>query len=290
MRTLARKLGENEEYWGMLGLMHDIDWVVHFAAESHVDRSIEPDAARIFVETNVSGTAVLLEAARLEWERKQKPNNFRFLYIGSDEEYGSIKKGSFSEKDVLIPSSPYSSTKAAGNLLSLSFYRSFKMPVLTTRCTNNFGPFQHVEKFIPRSITNLLTGQKIKLYGRGKNVRDWIYVEDHCEGILKVLEKGKLGEVYNIGAKNEISNGQIAKEICQIMNKNPLKMIEFVPDRPGHDLRYSVRTNKIKKLNWRPKFTFKKALKETIFWYQKNKNWWQKQKTETEKFYQKLGR
>ncbi|MBA7490638.1 dTDP-glucose 4,6-dehydratase [subsurface metagenome] len=267
-----------------------VDWIVHFAAESHVDRSIYPDAARIFVQTNIEGTAVLLEAAKLEWGKRNKPKNFRFLYVGSDEEYGSIEKGSFSEKDQLIPSSPYSSTKASGSLLTLSFYKSFDLPVLVTRCTNNYGPYQHVEKFIPRSITNLLTGQKIKLYGKGENVRDWIFVNDHLEGIFRVLKKAKTGEIYNIGADQEYPNIKIAKILSQELGKDYRQWIEFVPDRPGHDFRYSVSIAKIKKLDWRPKIDLKKGLKISIDWYKNQPDFWQKQKRETEKFYQKIGR
>lgn len=239
-------------------VLDGVDAVLNFAAESHVDRSIgEPDE---FVKTNVWGTNVLLRVSR----EKRIP---RFVQISTDEVYGSIRDGSFSEDSPLNPSSPYSASKAAADLLALAYFKTYGFPVLITRSTNNFGPFQHREKFIPTMIRSALEEKPLPIYGNGQNVRDWIYVEDNCRAIDLVLRKGREGEVYNIGAGNEKTNIEVAREILKILSKSE-DLISFVPDRPGHDFRYSVTTEKIKKLGFELKWDFYKALKETVGWYQ----------------------
>jgi len=242
------------------------DFLINFAAASHVDRSIsEPE---IFVKTNVLGTQVLLEAAR-----KYKVK--RFLQISTDEVFGSIKKGKFKETDNLNPSSVYSASKAAADLLVLAYYKTFNLPILVTRSANNFGPFQFPEKMIPLFISNLLQNKKVPLYGTGENVRDWIYVLDNCAGIDFVLHQGKIGEIYNLGGGNELSNLKITKMILKELGKDE-SLIEYVKDRPGHDFRYALEIRKIRKLGWKPKYNFKRALKETVNWYRQNQAWWQK--------------
>lgn len=243
---------------------HSIDTVIHFAAESHVDRSI--DDAPSFVRTNVLGTGVLLDAAL-------KKNIKHFIHVSTDEVYGSILENSFSESDNLNPSSPYSASKAGSDLLASAYYTTFNLPVIITRCTNNFGPYQYPEKLIPRFVTNLLRGQKIPVYGTGQNVRDWLYVYDHCSAIDFILRHGSIGEVYNIGGGNEWSNLEITEKILEVLEEDP-SMIEFVRDRLGHDLRYSLNTTKINSLGWRPVYTFEEALLETIRWYVENESWW----------------
>lgn len=241
-----------------------IDTIVHFAAESHVDRSIAD--ASVFVRTNVLGTFSLLEAAR---QHKVK----RFIHISTDEVYGSIAKGSFRESDRLSPSSPYASSKAGSDLLALSYFTTYGLPVIVTRCTNNFGPFQHPEKLIPLFVTNLLEGKKVPLYGTGRNIRDWIHVEDHCRAIDFILKKGDHGEIYNIGSGNERANLEITEMILALMKKDD-SFIEHVRDRPGHDFRYSLDCEKIHALGWRPSRSFDEGLKETISWYRQNEWWW----------------
>ncbi len=211
-------------------LMQKVDCIVHFAAESHVDRSI--DDASDFVRTNVLGTFILLDSAL-------KHNIKRFIHISTDEVYGSRTKGSFKETDVLTPSSPYSSSKAGSDLLAQSYYMTYKLPVIITRCTNNFGPYQYPEKLISLFITNLLEKKKVPLYGTGKNVRDWIYVIDHCKAIDFLLHNGSIGEIYNIGCGAEKTNIEITKKILEILGRND-SMIYYVKDRKGHDLRYSL--------------------------------------------------
>lgn len=238
-------------------VLENVDAVLNFAAESHVDRSIvDPDE---FVRTNVWGTNVLLRVAK---ERKIP----RFVQISTDEVYGSIREGSFSEISVLSPSSPYSASKAAADLLALAYFKTYKSPVLITRSTNNYGPFQHREKFIPTMICSALENKPLPIYADGSNVRDWIYVEDNCRAIDLVLRKGKEGEIYNIGAGNERTNLEVAKEILKILEK-PEDLISFVPDRPGHDFRYSVTTEKISELGFELKWQFSEGLVETIRWY-----------------------
>jgi len=249
-------------------VMQNVDTVVHFAAESHVDRSIEDASA--FVRTNVLGTFTLLESAR-----KYKVS--RFIHISTDEVYGSRERGSFKEKDRLTPSSPYSSSKAGSDLLAQSYYITHKLPVIITRCTNNFGPYQYPEKLIPLFITNLLENKKVPVYGSGKNVRDWICVVDHCKAVDFVLHNGIPGEIYNIGGGAERSNIDITKKIIKILGKDE-SMIEYVVDRKGHDFRYSLNCTKLLKLGWVPEHGFNEALESTVRWYVENRWWWEKLK------------
>ncbi len=243
-------------------VLENVDALLNFAAESHVDRSIvDPDE---FVRTNVWGTNVLLRVAK---ERKIP----RFVQISTDEVYGSIREGSFSEISVLSPSSPYSASKAAADLLALAYFKTYNFPVLITRSTNNYGPFQHCEKFIPTMICSALENKPLPIYADGSNIRDWIYVEDNCRAIDLVLRKGKEGEIYNIGAGNERTNLEVAKEILKILEK-PEDLISFVPDRPGHDFRYSVTTEKIRELGFELKWQFSEGLVETIRWYREKLN------------------
>ncbi|MBN8545148.1 MAG: dTDP-glucose 4,6-dehydratase [Ignavibacteria bacterium] len=260
---------------------YKIKFVVNFAAESHVDRSIL--GSKVFYETNVIGTNVLLETARrFEVER--------FLQVSTDEVYGSLgATGYFTETTPISPNSPYSSSKAAADMMVQAFYHTYGMPVLTTRCSNNYGPFQFPEKLIPLMIINTLNGKKLPVYGDGLNVRDWIYVLDHNYAIETVLEKGKPGEVYNIGAKNEMTNIEIVKLILNHLGKGE-EMIEYVKDRPGHDRRYAIDNTKIEtELGWKPEFSFETAIGETIDWYLNNKEWWQRIISgEYEKYYSQL--
>ncbi len=249
-------------------VMQKADQVVHFAAESHVDRSIEDASA--FVRTNVLGTFTLLESAR-----KYKVS--RFIHISTDEVYGSRERGSFKEKDRLTPSSPYSSSKAGSDLLAQSYYITHKLPVIITRCTNNFGPYQYPEKLMPLFITNLLENKKVPVYGTGKNVRDWIYVPDHCKAVDFVLHNGIPGEIYNIGGGAERSNIEITKKIIEILGADE-SMIEYVEDRKGHDFRYSLNCTKLHKLGWAPEHGFNEALESTVRWYAQNQWWWKKLK------------
>jgi dTDP-glucose 4,6-dehydratase len=241
-----------------------IDVVVNFAAESHVDKSIaEPEP---FLTTNVIGTQVLLEAAR-------KFDHKRFVQISTDEVYGSVAEGSFKEGDLLRPSSPYAASKAAADMLVHSYFVTYGLPVLITRSTNNFGPYQHPEKLIPKLIINAISGKPLPIYGYGKNVRDWLYVIDNCEAIDLVLRKGKSGEIYNVGAGNEKMNLELANLILKELGK-PKSLIKFEKDRPGHDLRYSLNCDKIRKLGWRAKTSFGEGVQRTIKWYKENKRWW----------------
>ncbi len=260
---------------------YNIKYVVNFAAESHVDRSIL--GSKVFYETNVIGTNVLLETARrFEVEK--------FLQVSTDEVYGSLgATGFFTEKTPISPNSPYSSSKAAADMMVQAFYHTYGMPVVTTRCSNNYGPFQFPEKLIPLMIINTLNGKKLPVYGDGLNVRDWIYVLDHNFAIETVLEKGKIGEVYNIGAKNEMTNIEIVRLILKHLGKGD-EMIEYVKDRPGHDRRYAIDNTKIETdLGWTPEFSFESAIGKTIDWYLNNKEWWQRIISgEYEKYYSQL--
>ncbi len=243
-----------------------VDRIVNFAAESHVDKSITDPGA--FVRTNVYGTQVLLEAAR-----KHKVE--RFLFISTDEIYGSREKGSFRESDAFSPSSPYSASKAGADLLALAYHRTFGLPVVVTRSSNNFGPYQYPEKLIPRFITNAMRGVALPLYGDGLAVRDWLYVKDNCEALDLVLEKGKEGEAYNVGAGNEHTNKEITGIILEALEK-PESLIKYVADRPGHDRRYSISTEKVAALGWKPRHEFRGAMLKTINWYVQNEWWWKK--------------
>ena len=248
--------------------MRNCEALVNFAAESHVDRSIKE--AKPFIQTNVVGVFTLLEVAR-------KSGISRFIQVGTDESYGSIKRGSFSEESPLQPNSPYAATKAAADLLVRSYFITYRLPVMITRSSNNFGPYQYPEKLIPLFITNLMENKKVPLYGRGKNIRDWLYVEDNCKAIDLILIKGKLGEIYNISGGNERTNLAITEAILKNMHQGK-EMIELVKDRPGHDFRYSLNNRKIRKLGWKPEVNFEEGLEKTIRWYQKNDAWWRRLK------------
>jgi dTDP-glucose 4,6-dehydratase len=241
-----------------------ISTIIHFAAESHVDRSISD--ASDFIRTNVLGTFTLLDAALSE-------HIDRFIHISTDEVYGSTSKGSFRETDPLNPSSPYSSSKASSDLIARSYFVTHGLPVIITRCTNNYGPYQYPEKLIPLFITNLLEGKKIPVYGTGENVRDWIHVLDHCRAIAYVLENGIPGEIYNIGSDNERSNIEITHKILNALCKDE-SCIEYVKDRPGHDFRYSLDSSILKSLGWKPEYSFEQGLQDTVDWYTANEWWW----------------
>jgi len=261
------------------------DYIIHFAAESHVDRSTM--GPLIFPQVNTLGTANMLEAARMNSSLK------KFIHVSTDEVYGSIQEGFANEGYPLSTSSPYSASKAGADLLALSYYTTFGLPVVVTRCTNNYGPCQHVEKFIPRAITNALSGQNIKIYGTGENVRDWIWVEDHCAALWQLVQAGKDGRIYNIGYGDaSLSNLTIAKKIVELADEIGHKIeLEFVTDRPGHDWRYAVDIDKIRKeIKWWPQIKWELGLALTVEWYRQNEWWWKPQKEATEKFYQKLGR
>ena len=247
-------------------LIDEVDAVVNFAAESHVDRSISGSSD--FVQTNIVGVQVLLDAI------KNSGRKIRFLQVSTDEVYGSIKTGSWTEDSPLLPNSPYSASKASGELLARAYNRTHGLDILITRCSNNYGPNHFPEKLIPLFITNLIDGKKVPVYGDGKNVRDWLHVDDHCLGIFKALKKGKSGEVYNIGGGQELSNLEITNLILKSMGKNS-DSIEHVEDRKGHDFRYSVNCEKAKKeLGYEPKIDFSTGLLKTIDWYKNNEKWW----------------
>jgi dTDP-glucose 4,6-dehydratase len=259
--------------------MKGCDVVVNFAAETHVDRSIMD--AGSFIHTDIYGAFVLLEASR-------RYKIQRFLQISTDEVYGHILKGSLKETSPLNPRNPYSASKAGADRMCHSYYQTHDVPVVISRSSNNFGPNQYPEKLIPLFVTNLMEGKKVPVYGKGNQVRDWIYVGDNCEGLDVVLKKGKLGEAYNIGGGNELQNIQITKMILEQMGKDETS-IEHVKDRPGHDLRYSLDCKKLKALGWKPRSKFKTALKETVQWYIDNPSWWKPLKSgEFMKYYKKV--
>jgi len=238
--------------------------LINFAAETHVDRSIgSPDD---FIKTDVFGVFTLLEASK-------EFGVDLFLQISTDEVYGSIAEGSFSEGDPLLPSSPYSASKAGGDRLAYSYYVTYNLPVIITRASNNYGPFQYPEKLISLFVTNALEDRHLPVYGDGKNVRDWLYVSDHCSAIHFIIENGELGEVYNVGGGNELQNIHITHQILELLGKST-GLIKFVEDRKGHDLRYSLDCSKLNQLGWMPKHSFDEALAETIQWYQSNEAWW----------------
>jgi dTDP-glucose 4,6-dehydratase len=260
------------------------DAVVHFAAESHNDNSLHNP--RPFLDTNIIGTYTILEAVRKHGKRLH--------HVSTDEVYGDLELDDpkkFTPDTPYNPSSPYSSTKAGSDLLVRAWVRSFGVQATISNCSNNYGPHQHVEKFIARQITEILEGRKPKLYGRGQNVRDWIHVEDHVSGVLRVLEKGKIGETYLIGTDGEKNNKDVVELILGLMRKDP-QDYDHVADRPGHDLRYAIDASKLQdELGWQPKYTdFEAGLADTIKWYQGNRDWWEPQKQETENKYKELGR
>jgi dTDP-glucose 4,6-dehydratase len=249
---------------------HGVTEVVHFAAESHVDRSILGSGP--FVQANVVGTQVLLDVAKAK-------NVQKFLYVSTDEVYGTLPEDKpeikFTEETPLQPNSPYSASKAAGDCLVRSYFHTFHMPVLTTRCSNNYGPYHFPEKLIPLFVTNLMEGKKVPLYGDGMNIRDWLYVEDHCDAIWTVLNKGRFGEAYNVGGNNEITNRVITETLTREMGKNWDEVVTYVKDRPGHDRRYAIDATKIQtELGWWPKHKFETAIKTTIQWYVDHQDWW----------------
>ncbi len=251
------------------GLIRGADAVVNFAAESHVDRSIgHPDD---FIRTDIFGAFVLLEASR-------KHGVERFVQISTDEVYGSTEKDFFREEDPLMPSSPYSASKSGADRLAYSYYVTYKLPVVIPRSSNNFGPFQYPEKLISLFVTNALDDKKLPIYGDGKNIRDWIYVQDNCEAIEAVMERGGNGEVYNVGGGNEKTNLEITETILRELGKSR-ELMMFVEDRKGHDRRYAMSIKKIGKLGWKPRYGFEEAMKETVRWYSENRWWWEKLKS-----------
>ncbi len=250
----------------MSGLVKNADAIVNFAAESHVDRSIADPWP--FFRSNTEGVLVILEAIR------RSSMDIRLVQVGTDESYGDILEGSFKEEDRLKPSSPYAASKASADLFCLAYHRTYGLNVCVTRCTNNFGPYQFPEKLVPKTIVRAMLNLKIPVYGTGRNMRDWIYVLDHCEALDTVLRKGRKGEVYNVSSGNELSNLQVVDRILELMGK-PRNLVEFVEDRPGHDVRYSLDSSKIRsELDWRPRHSFTEALKNTVEWYLGNEWWW----------------
>jgi dTDP-glucose 4,6-dehydratase len=260
---------------------YNFDGVVHFAAESHVDRSIvSPEA---FLDTNVMGTFRLLEASLKYWKKADKKEDFRFLHISTDEVYGSLgSEGSFTEKSPYDPSSPYSASKAASDHFVKAYFRTYGLPTIVTNSSNNYGPYQFPEKFIPLMILNIMEEKPLPVYGDGKNVRDWLYVMDHCDALIKVLEQGKPGETYNIGAYEERQNIDIIHFLCDLMdtrlNRSPKnssrRLIKFVADRPGHDRRYAIDAGNIRaQLGWRPRHSLEQALESTVDWYLDHMGW-----------------
>ncbi len=262
-------------------LVSKVDYIVNFAAESHVDRSIKDP--EIFIKSNILGTQNLLNAAK-------KHNIKKFLQVSTDEVYGSLgKTGYFTEETPLQPNSPYSATKASADLMVRAYHNTFNLPVNITRCSNNYGPYQFPEKLIPLMISNALKDEPLPIYGDGKNIRDWLHVYDHCTAIDLVLHEGKLGEVYNIGGHNEKQNIEIVKLILSTLNKD-YSLIKFVNDRLGHDKRYAIDSNKIRtELGWEPKYTFETGIVETINWYLENQKWMNKIKSgEYQEYYKKM--
>ncbi len=260
---------------------YKFDGVFHFAAESHVDRSI--DAPREFIDTNIIGTFNLLQASRTNISKNK--NNFKFIHVSTDEVYGDLgPNGYFDEESPYRPNSPYSASKAASDHLSRSWGKTFNLPVIITNCSNNYGANQFPEKLIPLIIINCIDWKQLPVYGNGENIRDWLYVEDHCIALETIFSKGKVGETYNIGGSNEIKNIDIVKTICDIMDEiKPSKngsyrnLITFVDDRPGHDKRYAVDSSKLQNtLKWEPKESFQSGIKKTIEWYLNNEKWWRK--------------
>ncbi len=260
---------------------YEFDSVVHFAAESHVDRSI--DGPKEFIQTNIVGTLNLLERSR-KYFFKSKNKNFKFLHVSTDEVYGSLGcNGKFLEESPYDPSSPYSASKAGSDHLVRAWNRTYDLPILITNCSNNYGPYQFPEKLIPLMIINAIHNKPLPIYGKGNNIRDWLYVLDHCDAILSILNNGEIGETYNIGGNNEIKNIDVVEIICDILDKllprsdndSYKNLISFVTDRPGHDFRYAIDASKLHStLGWSPNESFESGLEKTVLWYINNKNWW----------------
>lgn len=258
--------GDISDYAAMTDLLRNVDEIVNFAAETHVDRSIS--APEAFLQSNVIGTFNLLEALR-----KVNPAA-RLVHISTDEVYGDIMKGSFRETDALRPSSPYSASKASSDAFVLGYARTYGLNASLTRCTNNYGPYQYPEKLIPKTIIRASRGQKIPVYGSGKNIRDWIHVEDHCRAVEMVLNSGRPGEIYNISSGQEKTNLEVIRMILNCLGRDE-SAIEFVEDRPGHDLRYSLDSSKLHhEHGWRPMHSFEQGIRKTVDWYRENKDWW----------------
>ena len=264
-------------------LKYGPDLVMHLAAESHVDRSI--DAPADFIETNITGTFNMLEAARKYWNAKGKPNTFRFHHISTDEVFGSLpanKTIQFTENTAYDPRSPYAASKASADHLVRAWHETYGLPVVITNCSNNYGPFHFPEKLIPVVILNALADKPLPIYGDGENVRDWLFVEDHANALLLVVEKGQVGRSYNIGGENELSNLELVNKICEILDRMRPRsggryadLITFVPDRPGHDERYAIDPSRMQReLGWRPSVTIDEGLEFTVCWYLDNETWW----------------
>ncbi|MGG0185661.1 dTDP-glucose 4,6-dehydratase [Bacillus rhizoplanae] len=257
---------QNRELLEYIVQKYKVDAIVNFAAESHVDRSIENPIP--FYDTNIIGTITLLELVK-------KYPHIKMVQVSTDEVYGSLGEvGKFTEQTPLDPSSPYSSSKASADMIALSYYKTYQLPIIVTRCSNNYGPYQYPEKLIPLMITNALEGKKLPLYGDGLNIRDWLHVNDHCSAIDVVLHKGKIGEVYNIGGDNEKTNVEVVEQILALLKKGK-DDIQHVTDRLGHDRRYAIDAKKVKQeLGWQPVYTFKQGIEETVHWYKQNVQWW----------------
>ena len=276
----------------------NIDTIAHFAAESHVDRSILGPGA--FVQTNVVGTFTLLEAFRQHWLKRDKPESDRFLHVSTDEVYGSLEADdpAFSETTPYSPNSPYSASKAGSDHLARAYYHTYGMPTIITNCSNNYGPYHFPEKLIPLMCINILLGKPLPVYGDGQNIRDWLYVEDHCRALDTVIHKGKPGETYNIGGNNEVKNIDLVKLLCKLMDelatdipvKPSSELITFVKDRLGHDRRYAIDATKIStELGWTPQVTVEEGLRKTVQWYLDNEQWWKPLLSEEyQAYYQKV--
>ena len=262
---------------------NNISNIIHLAAESHVDKSIT--SPKIFIDTNIIGTYVMLEAFKKYWLESGSSSNWRFIHVSTDEVFGSLDSNdsSFSEHTKYNPRSPYSASKASSDLIVKAWNSTYGMPIIITNCSNNYGPYQFPEKLIPLTITNILLGKRIPIYGKGENIRDWLYVEDHCEALKKVLLEGKVGESYCIGGENQITNLELVISICELIDKANISdltspsrnLIEFVTDRKGHDFRYSINNSKVKNaIGWNPRTNITDGLYKTVNWYLSNQDWW----------------